>query len=115
MKALLKKAFEGILPDETLRKRKWGFTVDPVEQYKKDLRKMAVEYLSPARLRRSGIFNPGFVASILRARPGPRLRWHYFMLWQMIGLELWRELFLEGDTADIARATAFTGSGGGGG
>jgi hypothetical protein len=48
-------------------------------------------------LRRGGIFEPGFVRDVLRARPNPRLRWHYFMLWQMIGLEMWREIFLEGD------------------
>jgi hypothetical protein len=23
------------------------------------------------------------------------MRWHYFMLWQMIGFEMWRDLFLE--------------------
>ena len=31
--------------------------------------------------------------------PHPRLRWHYFMLWQMIGVELWRDIFTESPTA----------------
>jgi asparagine synthase (glutamine-hydrolysing) len=92
-KGLLKAALANILPAETLRKRKWGFTVDPVEQYKKDLRRMALELLTPERLRRTGIFNPAFVSEVLAARPQPRLRWHYFMLWQMVGLELWHEAF----------------------
>ena len=95
MKGLLKKALEGIIPDETLAKRKWGFTVDPVEQYKKDLRHMALEILTPERLKSSGIFNPHFAQRVLSTRPHQRLRWHYFILWQMIGMELWRELFLE--------------------
>jgi len=30
---------------------------------------------------------------VLAARPRQRLRWHYFMLWQMVGLELWHEAF----------------------
>jgi asparagine synthase (glutamine-hydrolysing) len=96
LKGLLKTALEGILPEQTLRKKKWGFTVDPVEQYKKDLRGMAQEYLTPERLRRGGVFNPRFVETLLNSRPRRRLRWHYFMLWQMIGLEHWREVFLEG-------------------
>jgi asparagine synthase (glutamine-hydrolysing) len=84
-----------VLPKHTLGKPKWGFTVDPVEQYKKDLKAMAQEVLSPERVRAGGVFNPRFVSTILDARPGQNLRWHYFMLWQMIGLELWRELFTD--------------------
>jgi asparagine synthase (glutamine-hydrolysing) len=95
LKGLLKAALRGIVPEETLSRRKWGFTVDPVEQYRKDLRPMALEWLSPERIRRAGIFEPEFVRGILAARPHQRLRWHYFMLWQMIGFEMWRDLFLE--------------------
>lgn len=95
-KGLFKLALKGILPDETLTKKKWGFTVDPVEQYRKDLRDMALDVLTPERLREGGIFNPQFVRRIVGARPQQSLRWHYFMLWQMIGLELWREVFIGG-------------------
>jgi asparagine synthase (glutamine-hydrolysing) len=94
MKGLFKAALRGILPEDTLSRRKWGFTVDPVEQYRKDLRPMALEWLSPDRVRRAGIFEPAFVKGILSARPHQRMRWHYFMLWQMIGFEMWRDLFL---------------------
>jgi asparagine synthase (glutamine-hydrolysing) len=92
-KGLLKEALIGILPDRVLRKKKWGFTFDPVEQYQKDLRPLALEMLSPDRLRRTGVFNPKFVQAVLAARPHQRLRWHYFMLWQMIGVEMWQEIF----------------------
>jgi hypothetical protein len=33
------------------------------------------------------------VAGVVRAAPHQRLRWHYFLLWQMIGVELWQEAF----------------------
>lgn len=107
-KWLLKKAFQGSLPDRTLRKRKWGFTVDPVEQYKKDLRALALELLTAERLRRGGIFNPHFATTVLNARPHHGLRWHYFMLWQMIGLQFWCELFLEGNRTDLPAGGART-------
>ena len=95
-KGLLKEALTGVLPDRVLHKRKWGFTFDPVQQYQKDLGTMVSEMLSPQRLRRSGIFNPGFVRAVVKAEPHQRLRWHYFMLWQMIGVETWLATFAQG-------------------
>jgi asparagine synthase (glutamine-hydrolysing) len=98
MKGLLKDALRGVLPDRVLDKKKWGFTFNPVEQFQKDLGPMARELLTPARLARSGVFNPEFVRGVLDAQPHERLRWHYFMLWQMIGFELWHEVFIESQT-----------------
>jgi asparagine synthase (glutamine-hydrolysing) len=95
LKGLLKKALRGVLPDEVLAKKKWGFTFDPVEQYRKGLRPTALDVLAPERLRRSGVFNTDFVQKVLDAKPHPRLRWHYFLLWQMIGVELWSEIFVD--------------------
>lgn len=94
-KGLLKSALRGVLPDQVLDKRKWGFTFDPVEQYKKDLGVLAHELLTPQRLQRTGIFNPEFVRNVLDATPHQRLRWHYFVLWQMIGVEMWHDIFIE--------------------
>ena len=95
MKGLLKDALRPLLPARVLEKKKWGFTFDPVEQYRKDLGSMVREVLTPDRLQRSGVFNPQFVKSVLAAKPHRRLRWHYFMLWQILGLELWHEIFTE--------------------
>lgn len=97
MKGLLKEALEPVLPARVLTKKKWGFTFDPVEQFKKDLGPMARAVLTPERLRKAGVFNPAFVQAVLGAKPHQRLRWHYFMLWQMIGFELWNDMFVEGN------------------
>jgi asparagine synthase (glutamine-hydrolysing) len=105
-KGLLKEALTGVLPERVLHKRKWGFTFDPVEQYQKDLGPMVREMLSPDRLRRSGIFNPQFVRAVLRAEPRQRLRWHYFLLWQMIGVETWLETFTQGQAAPAGAGPA---------
>jgi asparagine synthase (glutamine-hydrolysing) len=103
-KGLLKDSLAGVLPDRVLHKPKWGFTFDPVEQYQKDLGPMVAEMLSPDRLRRSGIFNPEFVRAVLTAEPHQRLRWHYFLLWQMIGVETWLETFARGQAVPARRA-----------
>jgi asparagine synthase (glutamine-hydrolysing) len=105
-KGLLKEALTGVLPDRVLHKRKWGFTFDPVEQYQKDLGPMVREMLSPDRLRRSGIFNPEFVRGVLKAEPRQRLRWHYFLLWQMIGVETWLATFTESQAAPAGAGPA---------
>jgi asparagine synthase (glutamine-hydrolysing) len=103
-KGLLKEALTGVLPDRVLHKRKWGFTFDPVEQYQKDLGPMVRDMLSPDRLQRSGIFNPEFVRAVLKAQPHQRLRWHYFLLWQMIGVETWLATFAQGQPVPARRA-----------
>ncbi len=94
-KGLLKDALRNVLPPRVLGKAKWGFTFDPVQQFQKDLGPLAQEFLTPVRLRRTGIFNPAFVQSVLNAQPHQRLRWHYFLLWQMIGVEMWYARFVE--------------------
>jgi asparagine synthase (glutamine-hydrolysing) len=104
-KGLLKEALTGVLPDRVLHKRKWGFTFNPVEQYQKDLGPMVRETLSPERLRRSGIFNPEFVRAVLSSSPHQRLRWHYFLLWQMIGVETWLEMFSQPQPVPARRVT----------
>ncbi len=103
MKGLLKDALRGVLPDRVLDKKKWGFTFNPVEQWQKDLGPMARELLTPERLARSGVFNPEFVRGVLDAKPHQRMRWHYFMLWQMIGFELWHDVFIESQAVTTSR------------
>jgi asparagine synthase (glutamine-hydrolysing) len=105
-KGLLKDSLAGVLPDRVLHKPKWGFTFDPVEQYQKGLGPMVREMLSPDRLRRSGIFNPEFVRAVLKAEPRKRLRWHYFLLWQMIGVETWLATFAQGQPVPVRRTAA---------
>jgi asparagine synthase (glutamine-hydrolysing) len=103
-KALLKDALRPVLPARVLEKRKWGFTFDPIEQFGKDLGPMAREMLTPERLRRTGVFNPAFVQRVLRAQPHQRLRWHYFLLWQMIGVEMWHDTFTREPSVPARRA-----------
>ncbi len=62
----------------------------------------ALRVLIPDRLRQGGIFNLRFVENIMSAWPRHRLRWHCFMLWQRIGVDLWRELFLDGGVTEVS-------------
>jgi asparagine synthase (glutamine-hydrolysing) len=95
-KAVMKRALAPILPQDATRKRKWGFTFNPHLQFTKDLRSLAARELTEDFLKEQGIVRPGFVRTILHHRPTPKMRWHYFMLWQILGLKFWQEIFLEG-------------------
>jgi len=93
IKGALKIALKDMLPDRVLNKKKWGFTVDPVQQFGKNLKPMVEQFLDVKSLKVRGVFNPDFVTAVLKAEPNSRLRWHYFMLMQMLGFEFWCQHF----------------------
>ena len=96
LKYLFKRLLAPVLPKKTLTKKKWGFAFSSYEQYKKDLRQTAFQVLTPGRIQEVGIFNPAYIQSILNAPASPRLRWHYFYLWLLVGFDIWHRIFIEG-------------------
>lgn len=95
-KQLFRRAMEPLLPAPTLAKKKWGFTVDSYRQFQKDLRPVAERVLTRRRVEQRGLFDYGYLRSILDHPPHPRMRWHYFLLWLVLGLEIWSRIFLDG-------------------
>ena len=95
LKYLFKKLLRQKLPRETLEKKKWGFAFNPYEQYLKDLRMIALKVLTRKRVSEMGLFNYDYIDKILNTRPSPRLRWHYFYLWLLIGFDIWHKIFVE--------------------
>lgn len=95
-KPVLRRALEPLVPERVLTKKKWGFTFDPHQQFQKDLRSLCRKELTREFLAEQGIFRHEFVRAVLDAPPSPRRRWHYFVIWQILGLKFWQEIFLEG-------------------
>lgn len=96
LKGLMKEVMTPFLPKFMLEKRKWGFAVNPYYQFQKDLGNIAKAFLTKERVKRQGLFNFDYLKRILEAPPHPRMRWHYFLLWMVIGIGIWIEIFLEG-------------------
>jgi asparagine synthase (glutamine-hydrolysing) len=96
LKCVLRRAMADVLPAHTLHKPKWGFTFDAYGQFRKDLRETARRELTEPFLREQGLFRPEFVRAVIEAEPHPRMRWHYFLLWLILGMKVWQRLFLEG-------------------
>ena len=95
LKYLFRRLLADKLPEKTLKKKKWGFAFNPYEQYLKDLRGTALRILTEKRIAELGLFNYNFIHKILLTKPSPRLRWHYFYLWLLIGFDIWHRLFIE--------------------
>ena len=94
-KAIYKTAMQGVLPDEVIRKKKWGFAINPYYQFQKDLKTVALEVLNERRIKAQGIFQYAYLHKILHHPVSPRLRWHYYYLWQVVGFQYWYDLFIE--------------------
>lgn len=93
-KALWKESVCDALPNQILRKRKQGFTFSSYHQWGKDLREVAQrELITSGWCRESRLFNPTFVQHVLDYPAHPNLRWHYFMVWMMLGVKIWMEVF----------------------
>jgi asparagine synthase (glutamine-hydrolysing) len=82
-----------LLPAGVLNRKKSGFQVDAPDFFKQHLATLADEHLAPHKVRDHGLFNPAFVAFLLQLPAQRRYRWHYFMLYLMIGSHLWLDLF----------------------
>ena len=97
-KYILREAMGDILPREVLRQPKAGFAA-PVDYWlAHDMKEMVDDLLSPAQLRRRGIFRPQAVQFFVDEHRRGRQDWS-MPLWQFLTLELWMQTFLDGGTA----------------
>ncbi len=100
-KYLFRKAMSSYLPERIIKKKKWGFTVNPYLQFKKDLKQRVERELTKDFIERQGIFNHAYIKSICDYPAHPRLRWHYNFLWLVLGLKIWQEQFGVDTQVDI--------------
>src|SRR5438874_6325185 len=92
-KYILKRAARGLLPSFVSRRGKKGFGVPFAKWLKSELRPLAHDLLSPERLRRSGLFNPEYVAK-LQDEHERGVANHRKLLWTLLSFELWGESFV---------------------
>lgn len=96
-KFILKKAMEGLLPDEILYRPKKGFGIPTAEWLKERLNPLMREMLTPARLKDQGIFNSDFVQRLIKEHE-TGLASHHKELWTLLVFQLWRDSFLQKPT-----------------
>jgi asparagine synthase (glutamine-hydrolysing) len=92
-KYLLRQAFKDMLPPAVLHRRKKGFNMPVAEWLTGPLRPLAQDLFAESRLQRSGLFNAGYVQTLL-SEHWARRRDHRKLLWTLMVFELWRERWL---------------------
>ncbi len=94
-KYIFRKAMRDILPREVLQQPKAGFAA-PVDYWlAHDLKPMVDDLISPAQLRRRGLFRPEAVRRLVDEQRSGRADWS-MQIWQFLTLELWMQTFLDG-------------------
>jgi asparagine synthase (glutamine-hydrolysing) len=102
-KYVFREAVGSWLPKPIMHKKKWGFTFSSYHQYKKDLKAIVEAVLTRERVHDVGWFDYSWIRQVLDYPPHSRLRWHYFMLWMMVGFEIWRQMFLSSAQVELSR------------
>ena len=94
-KYIFRRAMRDLLPREVLQQPKAGFAA-PVDYWlTHDLRTMVDDLLSPAQLRKRGMFRHSAVDRFVREHRSGRQDWS-MQVWQFLTLELWMQTFLDG-------------------
>lgn len=96
-KYLFRKAMAQKLPESIIQKKKWGFTVNPYLQFKKDLKETAENILTPDFIEQQGLFNYNYIRRILDHKPSKKMRWHYNFIWILTGLAIWQKMYIDSD------------------
>jgi asparagine synthase (glutamine-hydrolysing) len=93
-KYLLKKAMEGVLPDEILHRGKQGFSVPLEKWFRGEARGFVRDVLLSQRLRERGLFDRSQLEWLLKRQDGTR-RADAHRLWVLLFFELWCRAWLD--------------------
>jgi asparagine synthase (glutamine-hydrolysing) len=90
LKSLLKDTMRGLLPEQTLRKRKGGFNVPMSRWLKHELRPLLQDRLSAARIRAQGVFDSRTVCRLVDHHLANRADYSR-NLWALLIFSLWQD------------------------
>jgi len=93
-KSLLKRALKGLLPNETLTRRKMGFGVPISHWFRGDLKGFLSDTILSDQARGRGYFTPGVVRRLVDEHASGR-RDYAPQLWTLLMLELWHREFID--------------------
>jgi asparagine synthase (glutamine-hydrolysing) len=102
LKYVLKKALEGVLPDNILHRPKRGFGAPIGAWFRAELSPVIRDVLSPAAIERRGLFDAEQVATVLREHEQQRADRTDSLL-ALVNLEIWCRMYLDGQShAEVA-------------
>jgi asparagine synthase (glutamine-hydrolysing) len=96
-KGILKRISRGLLPDAVIDRPKGYFPVPALSHLDGDVLTMALDALTPARVERRAVFEPGYVEMLLAAPNDHQTTLEGNKLWQVALLELWLCRHVDGE------------------
>ena len=94
-KYVLRRLLARYLPTHLIERPKMGFAV-PIDRWLRyELKDLLLDYLSPERLKKEGLFDYTFVEKRLKEHLSGQVN-HHYRLWALLMWEMWRERWLGG-------------------
>ncbi|MCD6296658.1 MAG: hypothetical protein J7M30_05845 [Deltaproteobacteria bacterium] len=92
-KYILRKLLDRYVPSELFERPKMGFGV-PIDKWFRDgLKGLLLDYLSPDRLRKEGLFDQTLIETKIKEHLSGKVN-HQHRLWSILMWEMWRERWL---------------------
>jgi len=93
-KVLLKKAMEGVIPNDLIYRKKAGFGAPIRSWVKHDLREMIEDLLSERQIRNRGFFDPAYVTNLIGRNRSGQEDFNY-LIYFLLSFELWCRQFMD--------------------
>ena len=93
-KWILREAMKGILPAQILERPKMGFPVPVGNWFRGPFKHIVDEYVLSPRTSERGIFDPGFVRSLVARHDAGEN--HDERIWALVNFEIWQRRFFDG-------------------
>jgi asparagine synthase (glutamine-hydrolysing) len=100
-KYLLKEVSRAWLPASIVDRRKKGFPMPFSVWFRGPARSFVRDILSPAMVRRRGLFKPNFIQTLLNQHE-TGFADHGTLIWSLLSVELWHRLFLDSHASPTA-------------
>lgn len=96
-KLLLRKAISKVLPEESLRKQKWGFSVNVQSWFKGEVGELVRQILPESEVLGT-YFRPDRVRKLISdTADSERDRRKQVLLWQLLGFHFWHRIFIDSE------------------
>ena len=95
-KYVLRRAMQGMLPEEILTRRKMGFPVPVGRWFAREYRHLLDEYVTGPRAANRGLFDSTYVRTLIAEHERGQAN-HAERLWALVNTEIWQRIFLDAE------------------
>lgn len=96
-KQILREAMSDLLPEAVFTKDKQGFTMPTHEFVRTELLEHAERILADPWIVKEGLVQASYIEYLLAAGPQQNLTHHHKLLWKLVALEIWYQMYIVGE------------------